>query len=96
MISEKDIEKLFSLSRIESSKEEIESLKKDVGRILDYVKEIEKSSVEVKKNTENHELINVMREDGEPHQGGIYSERILKEAPQKEGDYIAVKNVFND
>ena len=36
-----------------------------------------------------------MREDDNPHAGGIYTEAVLNEAPEREGDYIKVKKILN-
>lgn len=38
--------------------------------------------------------VNVMREDGEPHESGLYTEKLLSAAPQREGQYIKVKKIL--
>lgn len=38
--------------------------------------------------------VNVMREDTEPHESGIYTEKLLSAAPQREGQYIKVKKIL--
>jgi hypothetical protein len=35
-----------------------------------------------------------MREDGEPHESGIYTQKILEQAPAREKDYIKVKKIL--
>lgn len=91
-ISDKDIERLGNLARIKLSKEERNTLNKDIESILGYVSEIQKvSSINLQQRTV---LCNVMREDKDPHKSGLYTEKILKQAPQKEGDYIKVKKYF--
>ena len=92
MITDKDIEKLLSLSRIAVSPEEKEKLKKDIESILGYVSDIQNA-----KPTEgvvDERLVNVMREDGVPHESGIYTEKILKQAPNREGNHVAVKKIM--
>ncbi len=93
MISENDIEKLLNLARIEVNPDEKEKLRQDVENILDYVGEVEKASVEIDTMPYPGELINIMREDGEPHQSGIFTESILSQAPKREGDYLSVKPI---
>ncbi len=93
MISENDIEKLLNLARIEVNPDEKEKLRQDVENILAYVGEVEKASVEIDPAPYPGELRNVMREDGEPHQSGIFTESILSQAPKREGDYLSVKSI---
>lgn len=95
-ISDKDIEKLGDLARIKLSETEKKGLKADIGSILDYVSEIQEVSSDRQRDITSNEdeLINVMREDGEPHESGLYTEKILEEAPQREGDYIKVKKIL--
>lgn len=91
MISENDIEKLLNLARIEVNPDEKEKLRQDVEAILGYVGEVEKAVVEIDATPWAGELINIMREDGEPHQSGIFTESILSQAPKRERNYISVK-----
>ena len=97
MIEKKDIEHLANLARIEITDSEKESLAKDAENILGFVGQIQSvSSSEEKK--EVGLLRNVMREDsppaGGPHETGVYTEQILKEAPDREGDFIKGKNIL--
>lgn len=95
-ISDKDIEKLSNLARINLSEEEKKGLKIDIESVLSYVSEIQKvsSSVSVNSDLQRVALCNVMREDEDPHKSGLYTEKILKEAPERDGDYIKVKKIL--
>jgi len=93
MISDKDMEKLLSLARIEVSPEEKAKLIKDVESILSYVSEIE-NAAEGEAAPNRSVLRNVMREDGEPHESGLFTGALLKAAPKRDGDYIAVKKIL--
>ncbi|MDP6387826.1 MAG: Asp-tRNA(Asn)/Glu-tRNA(Gln) amidotransferase subunit GatC [Candidatus Pacebacteria bacterium] len=94
-IDDKEIEKLADLARIKITNEEKKELKKDIESILSYVSEIQKISSDMPDNRfNNSELVNVMREDGQPHKSGFYSEKILGEAPQREKDYMKVKKIL--
>lgn len=98
-ISDKDIEKLGELARIKLSNEEKNELIGDIESILDYVSEVQKASSSAEKKDspflqKRTVLFNVMREDGEPHKSGIYTEKILDEAPNKDGDYFKVKKIL--
>jgi len=94
MIDKKDIEKLAELSRIEISLEEKEILAGDMDAIIEYVSEIKNVGGDLNIEPEAGILKNVMREDEDPHEKGKYTEDILREAPQKEGDYIKVKQIL--
>ena len=39
---------------------------------------------------------NVMREDGEPHEGGIYTEKMLSQAPKRKGNFLEVKKILDN
>ena len=92
MLERKDIQNLTNLARIKVTPEEEEALLSDVLGILDYISLIQ--SVEVSDTSETHTLINILREDGDPHEGGLYTEKILNEAPKTDRGFIAVKKIF--
>ena len=89
---------LAKLARIEISDTEAESLSKEFDAILGYVGEIKKiadpSPPSPKLGEGKGGVYNVMREDENPHESGIYTEKILNEAPDREGDYIRVKKIL--
>ena len=92
MVTEADIEKLALLARVALSSEEKEKLQKDVGAILEYISDIRKVSGGEERTKPS--LINVMREDTVPHEGGIFSEELLSAAPSREGQYLKVKKIL--
>jgi aspartyl-tRNA(Asn)/glutamyl-tRNA(Gln) amidotransferase subunit C len=94
MVNQKEIEKLANLARIGITDEEKTKLSKNIESILAYVSEIKDVSSADKEVYESEKLVNVMREDSDPHESGLYSERLLKEAPYREGDYIRVKKIL--
>ena len=97
MKDETNIEKLATLSRIYISPEERESLKSDIDSILSYIKQIQDISAGGALNTRPKigNLYNVMREDSEPHETGIYTEELLDEAPSVKDNYIEVKKIID-
>ncbi len=95
-----DKEKVLSLAklaRINLTDDEAQSLSGEFEAILDYVGEVKKAGkgnqVSVDEKVSHH-LINVLREDKEPHETGLYTEAILEQAPMKEGNYIKVKKIL--
>ncbi len=93
MIEKKDIEKLTYLSRIEVSEEEKNILLKDMESIIEYVSQIKEASSGIPPK-EAGELRNVMREDKNPHEKGIYTKEIMAEVPDKEHGYVKVKQIL--
>ncbi len=95
MIEDRDIEKLAALSRIELSPAERESLRADIEAILTYIGEIEKVPAGSASGVPPYSgLLNVMREDVNPTPAGTYTERLLREVPKRQGDYVKVKQVL--
>jgi len=92
-----DTEKVLSLAklaRIKISHEEAECLSNELGGILNYVGEIKNAGFKIQGLGFKNEVRNVMREDGEPHESGIYTEKLLAEAPGRSGNYIKVKKIL--
>lgn len=93
MINKEDIEKYANLSRIKISDEEKDQLYNDFESILAYVSEIQSVSCGDAKS-EMASLRNVFREDVNPHESGMYTEALLAEVPQREGEYVKVKKIL--
>lgn len=87
--------KLATLARIDISEQEAESFSGEFETILGYVGEVKSATADLlDSTTKNTPINNVWREDSEPHESGHYTEKILKEVPKREGDFIKVKNIF--
>ncbi len=92
-----EVLKLAKLARIEISDAEAEELSTEFEAILGYVGEIKQvSKLESlkDKNSEDYALKNVLRADENAHDSGIHTEKILENAPAREGDYIKVKKIL--
>lgn len=86
---------LAKLARIEMGEDEAEKLSKEFEAILGYVGEVGSVTSEHQHPTiDSIAIKNVLREDLEPHESGIYTESILKQAPTREGNYIRVKKIL--
>ncbi len=89
-----DIRTLAGLARLEISDAEIQQLQQEISSILGFVETIQRADVRVQPST-NAGLQNVMRVDANPHQGGVYTNMLLDQAPAREGDRLAVKQVIS-
>lgn len=86
---------LAKLARIDISEAEANDLSREFGAILNYVGEVKEANLGSQaKATESQTLQNVFREDGEPHESGIYTEDLLAEAPEREGSFFKVKKIL--
>lgn len=95
MIEKKDIEKLASLSRIKVTPEEAEKFRGEIDSILDYVAQVKKVSLSDKgDDVRGGAIRNVLREDANPHESNLHKETLLKESPDRDGDFVKVKNIF--
>ncbi len=92
MVEKADIEKLASLSRISLTPDEISQYQGEIGAILEYVESIRHLTATDKLDNEVRDA--VLREDGNPHESGVFTEAILSQAPQREGDYLVVKKIL--
>lgn len=87
-----DIQALASLARLDISDEESASLEKDMHAILGFVREVQEAGGE---HEERPVLRNVMREDAEPHESGLYTESLLAAAPVVKDGRVVVKHVVS-
>lgn len=88
-----DIRALAKLARLDVSDSEVEKLEKEIPGILGFVETIQKASVS--KGGESDGLHNVMREDIDALESGIYTKELLDAAPARVGDRVAVKQVVS-
>lgn len=87
-----DIRALASLARLEISDAEVAKLESEIPGILAFVDTIQK--VAVQSTQTESDVRNVMREDNNPHEAGMYTKDILAAAPAQERGRIAVKQVL--
>ena len=92
MVTAKDIENLAKLARIELLPEETEELTKEIDSILGYVGQIQGEAGDLDRIIPK--LRNVMRDDVVTNSKGEYTERLLKNSPSHEGQYIKVKKIL--
>ncbi len=95
-MQKEDIEHLALLARIEIPEAEATALAQDITGILGYVSEIDEITGGADIPKEVGALYNVVREDTNPHEPGLYTDAILKSAPEREGNYIVVKKILKD
>ena len=94
MATAADVKKLAALARISISEKDLGRFTKEFDEILAYVSQLEK--LNVKKDAKRvPPLHNVMREDGEPRAPGAYTEKLVAQFPEKEGNALKVKQIIS-
>ena len=93
-ISREQVKELAKLARVGLTKEEEESLAREMTSILNYVSELsEVDTSSVTPTSQVTGLLNVIRED-ELLVSGIKRDELLANAPDKENGFIKVKKVL--
>src|SRR4051812_12484300 len=94
MITVKELEHLATLARIELTDADKQSLVKEFDSILGYVDQLKKVKVDLDESGRVGAVRNIMRDDVVVNTTPEDRERLLNEAPQREGDFIAVKKII--
>lgn len=94
MITVSEVEKLAQLARIKLDDAEKQSLTKEIDSILAYVDQIKKATVDVDYTPVPGAVHNVFRADDARTIAPEDRERLLNEAPDREGEFIAVKKII--
>lgn len=94
MITPKELDHLATLARIKLSDAEKKSLLKEFDSIIGYIDQLKKVKVSMESEGRIGAVKNVMRPDVVESISPEDRERLLKEAPDRKGDFIAVKKIL--
>jgi aspartyl-tRNA(Asn)/glutamyl-tRNA(Gln) amidotransferase subunit C len=90
-----EVKKLAELSRIELGEEEIEKMRGEIDAIVAYIDIISQVDLPEGVAVSPHlALENVMRSDDGVHEAGIYTEKMLSQAPKRDGKFVKVKKIL--
>ena len=96
MATIEEVKKLSALARIKIGEAELEKFTSEFDTILAYVGQLEFLQLPAS-SSQPSTLRNVMRKDEEPHAGGEYTQKLVEQFPQREGDALSVKQIiFHD
>ncbi len=93
MATTEEVKKLAALARIRVDDAELEKFTKEFDAILAYVGQLETLDLP-QGGSEKPPLRNVMREDGEPHAPGRYTQKLAEQFSAREGDALSVKQII--
>lgn len=94
MTTAAEVKKLAALARIKVEEVELEKFTEEFEAILAYVGQLGSLTLP-KSGEEKPPLHNVMREDGEPHVPGAYTETLAAQFPAREEDALLVKQIIS-
>lgn len=96
MVTTEEVRKLAALARITVADGELEKFTSEFDAILIYIGQLEELNLPRGDTSRNKPALrNVMREDGEPHATGIYTEKLAEQFPAREGDALSVKQILS-
>lgn len=94
-VSADDVKKLAELSRLALTDVEVEKLRGEIDAIVSYIDAVQKVPIPEGVSPNPHlDIVNVMRPDGNPHEGGVFSKDIADQFPDSENGYLRVKKIL--
>ena len=94
-ITKEEVKKVANLARLELNEDEINNHAKQLEKILEYIKQLEKIDTDdVACTTRAIEVINVFRKDEKKNSDCI--EELLDLGPSKEDSYFKVPKIINE
>ena len=94
-ITNDEVKKVASLARLELDNDEINNHAKQLEKILEYIKQLEKIDTDdVACTTRAIEVINVLRKD--ENKNFDYTEELLELGPSREDNYFKVPKIINE
>ncbi len=91
--SPEDVKRLASLARVEVSDEDLARFASEFDAILTYIGKLEELTLP-QASASVPAVRNVFREDGTPDAPGIWTEKLAEQFPDREGDYLSVKQII--
>jgi len=94
-ISKEEVKKVAKLARLELNEDEINNHARQMEKILEYIKQLEKINTDnVPCTTRAIEVVNVLRKDEKKEYDN--SEELLNLAPSKENNFFKVPKILNE
>ncbi len=92
-ITDDDVLKLAQLSKLSLSDEQVVKFRDEIEEILNYIEQLQQVDTDgLEPTNQVTGLTNVMRED--EIEDSVGKDELLKNAPDREGDYIKVRRVL--
>lgn len=93
MTTPDEVIKLAELARIQLPEERLPKLVEEFDQMLAYVGQLDSLTVQNAGPLLPYE--NIMRKDGEPHEKGKWTDALVAQFPQRDGNYLSVKKIIS-
>jgi aspartyl-tRNA(Asn)/glutamyl-tRNA(Gln) amidotransferase subunit C len=96
MLTKEEVQRIAKLARLELTDAEVESMQKDLSKILDYfeiLKKIDTSKVKLE-NKDILDIEKITRKDEALSENSKTNDWLLSQVPDKKEDYIKVKAIL--
>lgn len=95
MTGSDEVRKLAALARLSIEEDALDSFAKEFEAILAYVGTLDELSLPEREGRPLPAVRNVFREDGTPHEAGKYTEALIEQFPDRDGDALRVKQIIS-
>lgn len=93
MVTKEEVQHLATLARLSVTEKEAGILAAQMTDILNYAQKVQEIASETTPLPEHR---NIMREDGEPHEAGVYTKDLLNTAAQVKNNSITVPKIISN
>ncbi|MDB5195450.1 MAG: glutamyl-tRNA(Gln) and/or aspartyl-tRNA(Asn) amidotransferase subunit [Parcubacteria group bacterium] len=94
MASTDEVKKLASLARLSIPEEKLAAFAKEFDGILAYVGTLDELTLPAHDKRPIPVVRNVFRADGEPHEKGKHTKKLVEQFPDREGNALKVKQII--
>lgn len=90
-----DVARLAALARISIPESELPGFAQEFESVLAYVGTLDELTLATGETPSYPTTRNVLREDGTPTATGTYTEALVAQFPEKDGNYLSVKQIIS-
>ena len=90
-----DVKRLAALSRVSVPEADLARFATEFDAILGYVGKLDELTLPDMKEIPLSPVRNVLREDSAPDETGQWTEKLVAQFPQKEGNLLSVKQIIS-
>ena len=95
MADAEDVRKLAALSRLAVPDATLDTRAAEFDRIVSYIGQLDELDIDVAKEPEAPAHRNIFRKDGEPTPSGIWTEKLVGQFPNRNGNHLSVKKIIS-
>jgi len=96
MISKHEVKHIAKLARLGLSEKEIEKMRRELSKILDYIEKLKEVDISRIEPTSHSILVeNIMRSDTAKEEKIETRRKIIEKFPEEKEGYLKVKSIFS-